>query len=261
VSDAPPNPPRWAPDPLGRHEYRYWDGGQWTEHVSDNGMVAADPPIAPPPPGAGSTPAPNPSSSAHATSQAPAYPASYPTTSARRDPTAVLGRRYGAFFIDLAICLVAFTLLFFPFAKERSVAETLRLPGCHLSSSDSSRVECNNRAVIQLNDTVYEANGGVSLLLAAVFTFLYFGVIEAFFGGSLGKQMTRIRVVTPSGQRIGLWRSTVRWLLFLVDGPLTLFLCGIITSAVSKGHRRVGDMAADTYVVHRDDAGRPLALA
>ena len=164
MSDAPPNPPRWAPDPLGRHEYRYWDGGQWTEHVSDNGMVAADPPIAPPPPGAGSTPAPNPSSSAHATSQAPAYPASYPTTSARRDPTAVLGRRYGAFFIDLAICLVAFTLLFFPFAKERSVAETLRLPGCHLSSSDSSRVECNNRAVIQLNDTVYEANGGVSLL-------------------------------------------------------------------------------------------------
>ena len=93
-----------------------------------------------------------------------------------------------------------------------------------------------------------------------MFTFLYFGVIEAFFGGSLGKQMTRIRVVTPSGQRIGLWRSTVRWLLFLVDGPLTLFLCGIITSAVSKGHRRVGDMAADSYVVHRDDAGRPISL-
>jgi uncharacterized RDD family membrane protein YckC len=52
----------------------------------------------------------------------------------------------------------------------------------------------------------------------------------------------------------------VRWLLFVVDGPLTLFLCGIITSAVSKGHRRVGDMAADSYVVHRDDAGRPLSL-
>jgi uncharacterized RDD family membrane protein YckC len=260
VSDAPPNPPRWSPDPLGRHEYRYWDGSQWTEHVSDNGMVATDPPIAPPP-GSGSTPAPNPSSSAYATSQVPAYPASYPTGSARRDPTAVLGRRYGAFFIDLAICLVAFSLLFFPFAKERSAAETLRLPGCHPSSSDSSRVECDNRAIIQLDDTVYEANGGAFLLLVVLFTFLYFGVVEAFFGGSLGKQMTRIRVVTADGRRIGLWRSAVRWLLFVVDGPLTLFLCGIITSAVSKGHRRVGDMAADSYVVHRDDAGRPLSLA
>ena len=259
MNDAPPNPPRWAPDPLGRHEYRYWDGGQWTEHVSDDGMVAVDPPIAAAP-GASSTPAPNPASSAYATSQAPAYPASYPTGSARRDPTAVLGRRYGAFFIDLAICLVAFSLLFFPFATERTAAETLRLPGCHRSSSDSSRVECDNRAIIQLDDTVYEANGGVFALLAVLFTFVYFGVVEGFFGGSLGKQMTGIRVVTPAGLRIGLWRSAVRWLLFLVDGPLSLFLCGIITSAVSKGHRRVGDMAADSYVVHRDDAGRPLSL-
>jgi uncharacterized RDD family membrane protein YckC len=264
VNDAPPNPPRWAPDPLGRHEYRYWDGGQWTEHVSDNGMAAIDPPTAMPP-GAGVTTAPHPATSAHASGPAPGYGSSYAapyaTATARRDPTAVMGRRYGAFFIDLAICLVAFSLLFFPFATKRTAAETLRLPGCHLSSLGSSRVECDDRAVIQVNDTVYEANTGAFLLLAVLFTFLYFAVVEAFFGGSLGKQMTGVRIVTASGDRIGLWRSGVRWLLFVVDGPLTLFLCGIITSAVSRGHRRLGDMAADAYVVGRDAAGQPVSIA
>jgi hypothetical protein len=36
------NPARWAADPLGRHEQRYWDGLGWTEHVADAGTVAHD---------------------------------------------------------------------------------------------------------------------------------------------------------------------------------------------------------------------------
>jgi uncharacterized RDD family membrane protein YckC len=151
-------------------------------------------------------------------------------------------------------------LLFFAFATERTPAETLRLPGCHLDSNDSSRVQCDNRALLQINDTVYEANGGPFFGLAILFTFLYFAVVEGLFGGSFGKQMTGTRVVTEAGTRIGIPRSMVRWLLFAVDGPLSLFLCGIITSAVSRGHRRLGDMAANTYVVGREDADRPVVI-
>jgi hypothetical protein len=33
----------WAPDPLHRHELRYWDGATWTEHVADQGRTAVDP--------------------------------------------------------------------------------------------------------------------------------------------------------------------------------------------------------------------------
>jgi hypothetical protein len=40
---SPPNPPRWAADPTGRHQYRYWDGGQWTENVYDAGVESRDP--------------------------------------------------------------------------------------------------------------------------------------------------------------------------------------------------------------------------
>lgn len=47
----------WHADPTQRHQLRYWDGTQWTEHVSDNSVTAVDPmtaaaapPVPPTPP-------------------------------------------------------------------------------------------------------------------------------------------------------------------------------------------------------------------
>jgi hypothetical protein len=37
------NPPAWHPDPTGRHEHRYWDGEQWTDHVANAGESSTDP--------------------------------------------------------------------------------------------------------------------------------------------------------------------------------------------------------------------------
>ena len=308
----PQNPPRWAADPTGRHQYRYWDGNDWTDQVSDNGVVATDPPVAdvPPVPAAptqpvadvpptptpdvppapatmplpgvapaawappGSTPPPAPGMATGAPQpMPPGAPVAYapPGTNAptnwyaNRDSTAVLGRRYGAFFIDLAICIVAFIILFMAFATQRTVAETLALPGCHYAANSSSfdtnrQIECDNRAVFRVNDTVYEAEIGPTFGLFLLFTLLYFALPEALAGASLGKLMTGIRVVRPDGGHIGIGRSLLRWLLWWVDGPITLFLCGIITSSVSRGHRRLGDMAADSYVVGKADAGQPVAL-
>jgi hypothetical protein len=34
---------RWMNDPTGRHQHRYWDGGQWTENVYDAGVESRDP--------------------------------------------------------------------------------------------------------------------------------------------------------------------------------------------------------------------------
>jgi hypothetical protein len=48
----------WSSDPSGAHELRYWDGEQWTDHVSDGGAMTRAPlglasstvePAAPPP--------------------------------------------------------------------------------------------------------------------------------------------------------------------------------------------------------------------
>ena len=34
---------RWMNDPTGRHQYRYWDGTNWTENVYDAGVESRDP--------------------------------------------------------------------------------------------------------------------------------------------------------------------------------------------------------------------------
>lgn len=48
MSDRTDNPADWYPDPWGRHELRYWDGAQWTEHVSSHGTQRVDPPTGEP---------------------------------------------------------------------------------------------------------------------------------------------------------------------------------------------------------------------
>jgi hypothetical protein len=291
----PQIPPRWAADPTGRHQYRYWDGTAWTDQVSDNGAVSVDPPVAspepaipaapatpaaqtpgsPPPPGgwpaapvaaavgaAGTQPPPG-MPPGPGMPPAPGVPPS-PAFWGRRDPTAVLGRRYGAFFIDLAVCLLVMGALFMATATERTVAETLQIPGCHYAADsspgdDNRQIECTNRTVVRIGDTVYETDFGW-LGIFVLFTIPYFAVPEAFGGATLGKLATGTRVVREDGKRIGIGRSLLRWLLFWVDGPITLFLCGIITSATSRGHRRLGDMAAGSYVVGKADAGQPVVV-
>ena len=37
------SPAAWQPDPTGKHEYRWWDGQRWTEHVADAGQASVDP--------------------------------------------------------------------------------------------------------------------------------------------------------------------------------------------------------------------------
>jgi hypothetical protein len=39
---ARPSAPGWNADPYGRYELRYWDGRQWTGHVSDHGAVGVE---------------------------------------------------------------------------------------------------------------------------------------------------------------------------------------------------------------------------
>jgi hypothetical protein len=39
-------PAGWYADPSSRFELRYWDGAQWTEHVSRAGQQYTDPPVA-----------------------------------------------------------------------------------------------------------------------------------------------------------------------------------------------------------------------
>ena len=46
ASSATAAPAGWYADPSTRYELRYWDGSQWTEHVSRAGQQYTDPPVA-----------------------------------------------------------------------------------------------------------------------------------------------------------------------------------------------------------------------
>ena len=49
TSGGTPINPGWFPDPTGRHQHRYWDGGDWTDSVADQGITAHDAPTFSPP--------------------------------------------------------------------------------------------------------------------------------------------------------------------------------------------------------------------
>ena len=55
MSEQPPAD--WYPDPFGRHERRYWDGSQWTAHVTSRGLQGEDSPVAAVPASTPATPA------------------------------------------------------------------------------------------------------------------------------------------------------------------------------------------------------------
>ena len=95
----------WEPDPTGRHQYRWFDGEQWTDQVADDGVQAVDPvradeaelprdrpPLAPPPP-PGSVPEESPPASGSGTP----------------DPLSMLaskGRRFGAYMLEIPLVIV-----------------------------------------------------------------------------------------------------------------------------------------------------------
>ncbi len=47
MSNPGATPANWYPDPMGRHEYRWFDGNRWTDHVSSHGKQSFDPLQAP----------------------------------------------------------------------------------------------------------------------------------------------------------------------------------------------------------------------
>jgi uncharacterized protein YxjI len=43
MTDTGSHGPNWYPDPMGKHEYRWFDGTNWTDQVSSHGKQAVDP--------------------------------------------------------------------------------------------------------------------------------------------------------------------------------------------------------------------------
>ncbi|MDR2481321.1 MAG: RDD family protein [Spirochaetaceae bacterium] len=94
---------------------------------------------------------------------------------------------------------------------------------------------------------------GIWIMFLFMFTleWFYYSICEVFFNGqSIGKKCIGLRVVQNDGSPVHAAASILRNLLRSADTFLSFFHIALITISVSKGFRRIGDIAAGTIVVY-----------
>lgn len=164
-----------------------------------------------------------------------AYPTPMPV-----DPTDVGGKRLVAALIDVGIGTVISIVLFI------------------VLSDDTYRY---NRAS---NGIVYsrELQGIGAVLFYGAWLAYNVGVFvlqRGLTGKTLGTITLGLVTVNAQGQPLGPGRALVRSVAGIVDYiPCCAPLVGIITIFTTKDHRRVGDMAASSYVVEAQWFGSPV---
>lgn len=178
------------------------------------------------------------------------------------DPTAVVGRRIVAWSIDLAIFLaiwVGVVMASGGLTYETRTYSSARqaTAACDAYRDDANRRFCssvsNQASFLELKGT--EQGVWPLHLLAYV-------VIQGIFAASIGKLIMGLRVVDASGRRIGIGKSLVRTLAWIGDAiTCGLPIVGGVMIVSTRGHRRLGDLAAGTFVVRRADVGAPLHVA
>lgn len=172
------------------------------------------------------------------------------TYAAPHDPTAVNGRRFFAWILDGIIAYAVFAAVAF----------------ATVTFKQSTRSCMNDGGVcFGGNGTYYSAPASAfstAYLVAGIYYVLVFWVLQGLTGASIGKFLCGIRVVKEDGRTCGILAAIVRSVLWIVDAaPWCVPLLGPILVLTTKDHRRVGDMAAGTYVVGKADAGRPIHQA
>jgi hypothetical protein len=170
-------------------------------------------------------------------------------------PTDVMGRRIGAYAIELGIAFVIFIVMFFALASSPSFTTASEATEFCDNLNNTTDLTC---AASGTTAYVIDSTEVLAIMLAeAGFGLVNFVLLTGLTGFSLGKLITGIRVVhQQTGQRCGVVRAFLRTILLAI--PDLFGAVGVIVAASSTDHRRVGDMAANTLVVNKHAMGRPL---
>ncbi len=201
------------------------------------------------------------------------------------DPTDVVGRRIGAWFIDVAIlAVVSFALLvalggiktigaaeaqakygssdicrYLQRTNPRTYTDQSNGQGCFgtlQSPGSTSRarmvwVDHPNGE----NRLVYLDTAG---LIALALIVLMTVVLEGLTGATPGKAMLGLRTLRSRGEVPGIGGGFLRMLGSIVDYILLIPIVGGIVMVSSRRHQRVGDLSAKTFVVEKAWAGRQI---
>jgi hypothetical protein len=173
-----------------------------------------------------------------------------------------MGRRTAAWIVDVLL-LGALIFLFSPVGPAGTYAEIpegmSRADACESIRDTEDVRTC---VIIPFaDDRTYYVEDAIAFLgLGATLAWfvLVLVVWQGRRGVTPGKLLVGLRVIDEAGQPPGPGRAFGRSILWVVDGaPWIIPLVGAITGLTTPGHRRVGDMAAKTFVVARRDAGSP----
>jgi uncharacterized RDD family membrane protein YckC/Tfp pilus assembly major pilin PilA len=95
-------------------------------------------------------------------------------------------------------------------------------------------------------------------LASWIIGWLYFAFLHSSERqASLGKRALGIKVVTPSGERIGFGRATGRYFAYLFNSIFTLGI-GFVIAAFTARRQSLHDMMAGTLVVTRDASAKDV---
>lgn len=195
-----------------------------------------------------------------------------------RDPTAVLANRVGAFLVDGLLVAVVLLVVFWrahlpdyvhvdpdgsPAAACDLVNRTGRFAEVPEDRPTVLVVDGRPSAVpydahcLELGSEVYLITGDQLRALRTMgwqaglsVTVLNLVLLQGVVGASVGKWLFGLRVIGPDARRAEPTRVVARTLVLPVD-VFCFGIVGLVSYFTSRGHRRVGDLAAGTFVVHR----------
>lgn len=242
--------PAWESDPTTRHQYRWWDGDQWTGYVADNGVQTMDPLT-----GAENLKPPNsrplPPAPSHPT------PADQNTIASQQaHELASRSARLGARIIDGVIFLAFIAGLLFAL----HYTDIKPIPMDELSDSETSE------EFFEHLEDYAESSGNLTWWFAAIGA-VYEIAFIAMKGQTPGKMVTRIKVVRADDLFQAEWgrppswgSSLARWglpfVLGLPDrfvpfvGTLLVLLC-FLSITWNRDRQGWHDKVARTFVIKR----------
>ncbi|MET0804828.1 MAG: RDD family protein [Acidimicrobiales bacterium] len=172
--------------------------------------------------------------------------------STRDKPTAVLGRRYLAYLIDLLVHLAVVAVPFFLLGeKARDSADTTPF-------ADAYRL--NPFYAVRVDDQVwlFTKNDLITIgAVSAAFVILVTVIIQGRLGWTIGKALTGLRTVNRDGGPAGILRALGRTILLVIDAipSWVIPIVGPLIALFTSDNRRLGDLACGTYVVHKSAVG------
>lgn len=188
------------------------------------------------------------------------------------DPTRVMVRRCTAWVVDLLLFLAVVLTVFGNTAEYFEIDdEAIRDLDALIAAGDVDvdasfcDVLLENDDVagcVELDDRAYltsESDQAFQFVSTVAWFVLAHILLVGLVGASPGKLLLGLRVIDEQGRIAGIAKAAIRNVLWIVDGvPFVIGpVVGLITAGTSTGHRRVGDIAAKTYVVRSSQVGTP----